>query len=328
MTNARRVFHSDMKDLSIDILLPTYNGEKFIKDQIGSILNQTHRKWRLLVRDDGSLDNTIDSVKDYVVEYPQKIVFIEDDKNHLGPCQNFARLLNYSTSDYIMFCDQDDIWLPDKIEITLNKMLKLEEVYDKPILVHTDIEVVDKNLNVLKDSFWKYQKVNPDLKSLNHLLIQNSVTGCAMMINQRLKEISIPIPQEAIMYDWWIALVASAFGVIEHLGKSTMLYRQHEKSDTGAKEYSAGYFLSRISKLNEPKESIEKILRQGRAFKERFKDKLSEKQLEIVSMFSSLLEVKRFKRLSRLIKYDLKKYGTLRNLGFFTLMLLDRGRDE
>ncbi len=316
-----------MNDPTIDILLPTYNGEKFIKGQIDSLLNQTYQNWRLSVRDDGSSDNTIEIVIAYAIKYPQKIIFIEDDKSHLGACQSFARLLNYSTSNYIMFCDQDDIWLPDKIEITLNKMLEQELINSKPILVHTDVKVVDKNLNVLQDSFWKYQKVNPDLKSLNHLLIQNNVTGCALMINRKLKELSGPVPPEAIMYDWWIGLVASAFGEIEYIGKSTLLYRQHEKSDTGAKKYTIWYFLSMIAKLDQPQELIRKIVRQAGAFKDRFKERLSPEQSEIVNSFSSILQVNGFKRLGRLKKYDLKKYGMLRNVGFYILMWLYKEKD-
>jgi glycosyltransferase involved in cell wall biosynthesis len=318
-----------MEDPTIDILLPTYNGEKFIKEQIESVLNQSYENWRLLVRDDGSSDNTIEMVRDYATKYPQKIIFIEDDKSHLGACLSFAQLLNHSTSDYIMFCDQDDIWQTDKIEITLKKMLELEKTYDHPILVHTDVKVVDENLNILRDSFWRYQRVNPDLKSLNHLLIQNNVTGCAMMINQRLKEISLPIPTEAIMYDWWIGLVASTFGVIEYIKKPTAHYRQHTQCDTGAKKYTTWFFLSKINRLNEPLESIRKAVRQGKAFKERFKDQLSEEQLGIVGDFTNLLQVNRFKRLRLLAIHNIRKYGTLRNIGFFILMLLyNRGRNE
>lgn len=317
-----------MKDPTIDILLPSYNGEKFIKDQIESILNQTYQNWRLLVRDDVSSDSTVEIVKNYTVKYPQKIILIDDEENHLGACQSFAKLLDYSTSDYIMFCDQDDIWLPDKIEVTLNRMLELEKIYNKPILVHTDIKVVDENLNVLSDSFWKYQKVNPTLRGLNNLLIQNNVTGCTLMVNKRLKKISVPIPKEAIMYDWWIALVASAFGVIEHIKGPTILYRQHGRSDTGAKHYTVWFFLSSLNRLSETQKSIKRIARQGKAFLEEFGDKLSKEQLEIVCNFSNLLEVNRFKRLYLIVKHNLRKHGTIRNIGFFIIALLYRSKDE
>jgi hypothetical protein len=154
------------------------------------------------------------------------------------------------------------------------------------------------------------------------------VTGCSMMVNRKLKEMSLPIPHEAIMYDWWMALVASAFGIIEYVNEPTLFYRQHEKSDTGAKKYSGWFFLSRMNKTNQSWGSVKKAVRQGKAFKERFKDKLGDQQLEIVGNFTHLLEVNRFKRLLLLSKYNLKKYGILRNLGFFIIMWLYRDKNE
>lgn len=316
-----------MTDPTIDILLPTYNGERFIKEQMESVLSQTHRNWRMLIRDDGSSDGTRDILGQYARDYPEKFILVGEGQNRLGACQSFATLLNYSSADYVLFCDQDDVWFPDKIEVTLNRMLQLEQVHQKPILVHTDIKVVDENLKVLSDSFWRYQKVNPDRKGLSHLLIQNNVTGCAMMVNRRLKEICAPIPQEAIMYDWWIALAASAFGLIEYLKKPTMLYRQHAESDTGAKRYRVGYFLSRINRISESHMSIHRTIRQGRAFAETFKAKLSQEQLEVILSFSRLFRVGRLRRLRLLIKHDLRKYGALRDMGFLLLMLMSGGED-
>lgn len=316
-----------MKNPVVDILLPTYNGERYIREQIESILSQTHQDWRLLIRDDGSSDGTMDRLKDYLGSYPQKMVLVEDHKGHLGACQSFAALLNHSTSDYVAFCDQDDIWFPEKIELTLNRMTRLETTCDKPALVHTDVKVVDENLRLLSDSFWKYQRVNPDRKNLNHLLIQNNVTGCATMINRRLKEISLPIPPGAIMYDWWIALVASALGVIDYIDTPTMRYRQHSRSDTGAKKYTSWYFLSRMNRIKEGRESIGRILRQGRAFLEGFQDRLSDNQLEIVRSFLRLFQVDRLSRLRLLFKHDLSKYGALRNMGFIMVVWLRGGED-
>ncbi len=316
-----------MKNPVVDILLPTYNGERFVRAQIESILSQTYQNWRLLIRDDGSSDGTMDILRSYLGGYPDRMTLVEDGRDHLGACQSFAALLSHSTSDYVAFCDQDDVWFPEKMELTLNRMIRLEQAYDKPVLVHTDIKVVDKNLCLLSDSFWKYQRVNPGRKNLNHVLIQNNVTGCAMMINRKLKDISLPIPQEAIMYDWWIALAASAFGVFDYIDTPTMLYRQHSRSDTGAKKYTPWYFLSRMNRIEEGRKSIGRTLRQGRTFLERFQDRLNNSQLEIVRNFSQLFQVNRLSRLRLLFKHDLGKYGTLRNMGFVMVVWLHRGED-
>ncbi|MDN5301119.1 MAG: hypothetical protein PWQ60_633 [Thermoanaerobacteraceae bacterium] len=246
-----------------------------------------------------------------------------DNVSHLGPSNSFMRLLNYSTAEYIMFCDQDDIWLPRKIEITLDKIRDLEKNNrDKPILVHSNLKVVDANLQIIDKSFWKYQKLNPNLKRLNHLLIQNNVTGCSIMINRKFKHLLKTVPYNAIMHDWWLALITSAFGVIDYIDQPLVLYRQHGKNDTGAKKYTITYFITRIFKYKESIKSNEKIINQGKEFYTIYSDMLTKEQKEIVYNFITLLEVGRFKRIYRIFKYKFFKYGFLRNLGFIIVMLI------
>jgi glycosyltransferase involved in cell wall biosynthesis len=303
--------------------MSTYNGEKYIKEQIESILNQTYKDWRLLIRDDGSSDKTLEIIKNYSNEFPSKIYILMDNVAHLGPSNSFMRLLNYSTTDYVMFCDQDDIWLPRKIEITLDKMQDLEKLYpDKPILVHSNLKVVDAYLQIIDKSFWKYQKLNPNLKRLNNLLIQNNVTGCSIMINRKLKDLLKTVPYNAIMHDWWLALTASAFGVIDYIDEPLLFYRQHGKNDTGAKKYTVTYFIKRIFKYKESIMSNEKIINQGKEFYSIYGDMLTKEQKEIVYNFITLLEVGRFRRIYRIFKYKFFKYGFLRNLGFIIVMLI------
>ncbi|HHY80980.1 MAG TPA: glycosyltransferase family 2 protein [Thermoanaerobacter sp.] len=309
----------------IDILLSTYNGEIYIKDQIESILNQTFKNWRLLIRDDLSKDKTLQILKDYTNRFSN--IRLKNEIIHVGMPVSIMKLLSYSTADYIMFCDQDDVWLPTKIKITLEKMKSLEKLYpDKPILVHSDLKVVDTNLQVIDNSFWRYQKLNPNLKKLNNLLVQNNVTGCTVMINRKLKELLKVVPNHAIMHDWWIALIASAFGIIDYIDEPLVLYRQHGKNDTGAKKYNMIYFLKRLLKYKEVLISIEKIINQGKDFYSIYRDILAEEQKEVVYNFITLLEVGRFKRLYRILKYKFFKYGFLRNLGFIIVMLIPNKR--
>jgi len=141
----------------IDILLAAYNGERFLKQQIDSILAQSNQDWQLLIRDDNSSDSTVNIIKDYTVKYPHKIRLIEDDRGRLGPALNFGKLLEHTDNDYVMFSDQDDVWLPDKIDLTLNTMKDAEEIYpNMPILVHTDLKVVNEDLKIIADSLWSY----------------------------------------------------------------------------------------------------------------------------------------------------------------------------
>jgi len=219
----------------IDVLLATYNGEKFLKEQIDSILKQSFKDRQMLIRDDGSTDSTVEIIKSYVNKYPDKIKLIEDNLGNLGVGRNFGTLLEHSQSQYSMFCDQDDVWLPEKIELTLNKMKEAENLHpDLPILVFTDLTIVDENLNVIAKSLWSYHKINPQKASLlKNLAYRSAVTGCTIMINKRAREISLPIPEVSRVHDWWVALNTAKYGKIVYLSQPTVLYRQHPKNVVG-----------------------------------------------------------------------------------------------
>lgn len=233
--------------MQIDILLATYNGARFLAEQLDSLFNQTNQDWTLIVHDDGSMDETVEIVKSYQVRNPSRIVLIEDDIKTGGAKNNFSHLIQFSISEYVMFCDQDDVWLSNKIELTLNQMLKLENTYpNKPILVHTDLVVVDKKLNEIAPSMFNYQKISKS-PSFEELLVQNNVTGCTMMINKKAREDSLPIPKDAIMHDWWIALISMANrGHVALLDKPTILYRQHQSNSVGAQKVSLLFFLQKF----------------------------------------------------------------------------------
>lgn len=223
---------------SIDILLATYNGQVYLAEQIDSILAQSNQDWRLLIRDDESSDGTISIIGDYVSRYASKIKVIKDNDRHLGAKFNFQRLLEHSTAEYIMFCDQDDVWLPQKIEVTLRVMQAAEKDYpEKPIMVHSDLIVVDGNLKKIADSKWAYEKIWPsEHDDLNRIISQNVATGCTIMINKKAKNVSLPVPSDAIMHDWWIAIKVAEHGKIVHIPEKLVLYRQHPDNLVGAKK--------------------------------------------------------------------------------------------
>ncbi|MFA5239542.1 MAG: glycosyltransferase family 2 protein [Phycisphaerae bacterium] len=222
----------------IKILLATYNGQEYLAEQIDSILAQSNQDWQLLIRDDGSDDDTVRIIEDYANRLPDKIRLIKDNVGRLGASLNFGKLLEYADAEYIMFCDQDDVWLPNKIEMALNAMKAAEQVYpDKPILIHTDLKVADSELNTIADSMWIYQKLFPEAgNDLNRVMAQNVVTGCTMMINKKARAVSIPVPDEAIMYDWWLALNVCRHGKIVYVSIPSVLYRQHSGNEVGAKK--------------------------------------------------------------------------------------------
>jgi glycosyltransferase involved in cell wall biosynthesis len=238
---------------SIDILLATYNGQEYLAEQIDSILAQSNQDWLLLVRDDGSNDNTVRIIEDYASRLPGRIKLVTDNENRLGVNLNFGKLLEYADTEYIMFSDQDDVWLPNKIELTLNAMKAAERIYpDKPILIHTDLKVMDSRLNTIADSMWSYQKLFPEVgDDLNRIMAQNVVTGCTVMINRKARAVSTPIPKEAVLYDWWIALNVCKHGKIVYLSIPSILYRQHSGNQVGAQRVNAVHFLKKLRNVKE-----------------------------------------------------------------------------
>lgn len=294
----------------ICIALSTYNGERYIKEQLDSILSQSYENFIILVRDDNSNDKTLEILSSYDIK-------VIDEKKNLGIKKSFAFLMQYSfknlDSDYLMFSDQDDIWDTNKVKTTYRKMQELENIYgmDAPLLVHGDLTVVDENLEVIASSFWKYQNIDPSKDSLNHLLLHNTVTGCTMMINRSLAEKIKNIPSEGIMHDWWIAMVASAFGKIAYIDESLMLYQQHGKNDTGAKHYGVRYFIKKV--LTKP--LFEKYIYQSRAFLKLYGHELDKYHKSMLEEFSSFDELSKLQKLRVLFKYKIWKNGFMRNLG-------------
>lgn len=214
---------------TVCILLASFNGQKYIGDQIESLILQTYTNWKLFIRDDGSADQTVNIIKEYT-QKDKRITVINDERKSLGSCQNFSALLEITRSpyEYIMFCDQDDYWLPFKVEETLDKMLSLEKQCGKdvPLLVHSNFKYVDTELKeILSRS--GFQATKTDDLDFAQLLAQNPVYGCTMMINKKLSALVGKIPPEAENHDYWVALIASALGKISYLDKQTILYRQH-----------------------------------------------------------------------------------------------------
>lgn len=236
----------------INILLSTYNGEKYLSEQLNSLFKQTIQNFILLVRDDGSTDRTIDIIKDYQMKYPSRIMLVEDSLGNLGSSRSFMKLLEYSNSEYIMFCDQDDVWLPHKIELSLNKMKDLENIYSKnvPLLIFTDLVVVNDKLNIISESFWRYQKLDPQIsRDWRKLLAQNVITGCTIMINKKAKEVSLPYLVETMMYDHWIGVNVAKYGKVDWINRPTVLYRQHSSNVAGAHKYGIKYIIKKLIKI-------------------------------------------------------------------------------
>lgn len=301
----------------VTVLLATYNGEKYLEEQLNSLIEQTYTDFRIVIRDDGSSDNTNEIISRYSSVFPDKIIVCPCTEPTRSAAGNFFKLIEMYDDNYIMLCDQDDRWLPDKIEKTLSAMQAAEEKYgaDTPILVHTDLFVADEKLRVTANSFIKYQGLSSDNTSLNRLLMQNSVTGCTTMFNRALKEKLFILPKVTAMHDWWLALIASAFGEIEFLNEPTILYRQHGNNEVGAKDYrSVSFLMGKLKNLKKAKETYKIISLQAEFLLKNYAELLDIKQKKLLEAVATLPQKSKIEKIKTIKKHRLYKNTALRNL--------------
>jgi glycosyltransferase involved in cell wall biosynthesis len=314
---------------TIDILLATCNGEPFLEEQLDSLLAQTCRGWRLLVRDDGSSDGTREILENYRSRYPDLIMIIPSEGQNLGACGNFSCLLGQADAPYVMFCDQDDVWLPEKIETTLAAMQELERQHGvaSPLLIHTDLKVVDEQLTVIGESLWRFQGAKPQrLTKLNRVLMQNFATGCTVMINRALRDLTVPVPKGARIHDWWLALVATAFGRVAAVASPTVLYRQHGRNDSGAvrwdfiAEVQVFFLRERRQAAIARRDSVLASLEgQATAFADRYEERLSPAERRMLHSFCSLRSRNFIMRRYLMLRYGFFYSNALWNLGMLLL---------
>lgn len=232
----------------IDILLATCNGAPWLAEQLDSLLAQTETDWRLLVHDDGSDDATPDILRDYQQRYPSQIHWLEDGVRCGSARDNFHHLMQHSGAGYVMFCDQDDVWDRDKIAVTLARMREVEAAHPGvPVLVHTDLRLVDAVGQPMHPSMFGFQCLPRSLPRLEQRLVQNNVTGCTVMLNHQALQVSLPMDARAMMHDWWAACrVLQAGGAVDLLERCTIDYRQHGRNSVGAVRFSLFDLLQRL----------------------------------------------------------------------------------
>lgn len=280
----------------IHILMAVYNGEKYLKEQLESIGRQTVTDWKLHIRDDGSSDKTADIINEFALKYPDKVCLIDDPKqNNYGAKGNFAKLVECvrEDGDYA-FCDQDDIWDADKLEISVKELRRTEKCCDgaiRPSLVCSDARLIDENGNVTGESFAEKSRLYiSEQHMFERLLLYNFAQGAAMMWNMKLHKLIQYIPEEAVMHDWWVALVAAGHGKISFIERQLLSYRQHENNELGEFDRSAWKksFAGKL-KISSLKEIIKnnKDLKnerfcQAMKYDKMYKDRLAERYIDIM----------------------------------------------
>lgn len=301
----------------IDILMAAYNSEKYLSEQLQSIINQTYKDYHLYICDDVSTDSTFNILSEYKLQYNNLITILKNEVNK-GAKYNFSYMFQNSKADYVMFADHDDVWLNNKIDITYSKMQEIEKIYSKntPVLIFTDKFVTDDKLNIISKSHSRSEKFNIHNFSLNRLLMGNVASGCTIMVNNALRKICGKINNNAVMHDYWLMLTAAAFGVIEYIDRPTMYYRQHGSNQLGAKSNSISSALKNLQTgKNNLKNTVLKNILQAEAFYNQYENILSDNNKYILREFISLKNKRNISFIKTIVSNKFYKSGALKNLG-------------
>jgi glycosyltransferase involved in cell wall biosynthesis len=307
----------------VEILLATCNTGRWLDEQIDSILGQSHKDLRILVHDDRSEDRTPERLEQCARVHPGKVRILPGLARRLGPVGSFSRLLDESSGRYVMFCDHDDVWAVEKVAATLERMRRGEQTCPAgtPMMVFTDLEIVDESLRTLCDSYWRFQRIDPARLELRQLVTQNVPSGCTMMLNRPLADLCTPISDQAVMHDHWVTLAAAAMGRILYLDRRTVRYRQHASNVFGASGGRLHQLALRTrGNIGTMRERFYRNVVQGRAFVQRYRDRLSRPQIALLEAFGSLDEQGPLTRRHTLLKHRIYKSGLARNL--MTLLLV------
>ncbi len=311
---------------NLSVVLCTHNGEAYIQEQLQSIAGQKHLPSELIICDDASTDSTIGQIMSFSERSPFPVHLYRNESTR-GVIANYSQALELSKSKYVALCDQDDIWLPDKLKSTLQFFCSAEKELGQgiPLLLHSDLTVIDESGKTIAPSFTKLHRIaHIDNNPLKRLLAHNFVTGCTVLMNRSLLDIALPLPSTALMHDWWLALFAAACGKILFLPQQTVLYRQHSTNLMGAKGLFTPNNLRRLSRIKDLEKRIAAIINQGLSLQE---------QLEKLPGVNSPSYLKEYLRNARsgglsaalsAYRNGINQAGLARNIVFYLLLALGR----
>jgi glycosyltransferase involved in cell wall biosynthesis len=307
----------------IDVLLATYNGERYLEQQLTSVLDQGVANVRVLIRDDGSTDGTPAIIERFARQCPGIVVPVRDSRGNLGVIRNFAALLDASDAPYAMFCDQDDVWLPAKIAGSLAEMqvAEAETGTHTPVLVYSDVVVADADARPTASSYYGFVGVDPGGRDLRAIMLLNRVIGCTAMLNRALIDGAWPIPPAARMHDWWFALYAAAFGQLRFINQGTMLYRQHGGNQVGARRYGLAT-LARVAptRIANVRRNLHASLDQAACFVARFGTMLDPAQRAMLDAYAGLPKLGWLRRRWMAVRLGYTKGGLVRSVMFYLVV--------
>lgn len=303
----------------IAVLLATYNGAKYLPEMLASLENQTEQQFLCYIHDDGSEDDTCQIIEKRIQKHPEKYRVLQGEPQGSAK-SNFLWMLKEVEADYYMFADQDDVWLPEKIEKSICRLKAIEKEAGKPACVFTDMYVVDEKLQVLDASFLHYIGRSPQRIRLSQVLTDNPAAGCTMIFNRALRQKAIQLQDvsKIEMHDAWVFALAACFGEesVDAIEQPMVYYRQHGNNEMGAVQEGAYQKIVRNGRQllsGEFFQSKKAFIRNARMLAEQLTrvDGLPQESLEFLTELSQIDKKNKIERIRFYKKNDITRlHGT------------------
>lgn len=307
----------------IDIVIATCNGEKYIKEQIYSILeldlfNVYIRK--IIVCDDKSEDDTLAIIRS-LVHHEKLMLITNDEDTRLGPTKNFIKGMLFAEAEFIMLSDQDDVWCNQKLKLYIDA---INNNKNENLLIFSDLNVVNSELEIISPSFYRYQHFSPrTVYNLKSLFLENVVPGCTMMFNRKLLNKAVPLANSCRMHDWWLILCAAVYGKIVYIDESLSLYRQHGNNQVGAQRKGILDNLFNLSNtLSTTKKNFKKTINQLNDFLIIHDKNIPEaERLWAIRLINCYYEKNIIKKIVYLTKLKIKKSTPMKTLLVYLFLI-------
>jgi hypothetical protein len=289
---------------------------------LDSLLSQTTRDFNVLVRDDGLRDGSLEILEEYKSKFDDRLSVITGEPSG-SATSNFGILMRETKADYVLFADQDDVWKPEKVELTLRSLKEAEAKYGKstPIYFATDIAVVNKDLELISPSYWKWKRLNPIMMGkLSQSLICVSIQGMASGINRALVDLANPVSAKAISHDWWAQLIAAAMGKVICDPTTTALYRVHGGNASIPKQVGLLPYLKLGLDASFLRRGLGRRIEQANAVADALAGRMPPDKLKIIRRFTRLQSQGFLRRRWTLVSGNYLYHDLVRSVATFVLM--------
>jgi hypothetical protein len=305
-----------------DVILAVFNGQTYLPAMLDSLLSQTTRDFNVLVRDDGSRDGSLEILERYKPRFDGRLSVITGAPSGSATA-NFAILMRETKADYALLADQDDVWKPEKVELTLRSLKEAEAKYGKstPIYFATDIAVVNKDLELISASYWKWKRLRPSMMSnLSQSLICVPIQGMASGLNRALLDLANPVAEKAISHDWWAQLIAAAMGKVICDPTVTALYRVHGGNASIPKKVSVISYAKLGLDASFLRRGLGRRIEQANALADALAGRMPPDKLKIIRRFGKLQSQGFLQRRWTLVSGNYLYHDLVRSAATFALM--------